>query len=183
MEASDYPLTVKTTLQKVMGARIIGEREESPLGIFKEILINPDNGSILAIALLISKKVISTKDIRKWDLEGIKVTDESVIISPEEIVKLAEVGIRRAKLFGKTVETCSGKPLGIITDVLFDTDIDQILKIYVSKKFLFFTLEKRVLDFKKIFKITEEKVVVEDDLCAEKEPATEILSVKERAAA
>jgi len=178
LEASDYPLTVKTTLQKVMGARIIGEREESPLGIFKEILINPDNGSIL-----ISKKVISTKDIRKWDLEGIKVTDESVIISPEEIVKLAEVGIRRAKLFGKTVETCSGKPLGIITDVLFDTDIDQILKIYVSKKFLFFTLEKRVLDFKKIFKITEEKVVVEDDLCAEKEPATEILSVKERAAA
>lgn len=166
-----------------MGTKIIGEREESPLGIFKEILINPENGSILAIALLISKKVISTKDIRKWDIEGIKVADESAMISPEEIVKLAEIGIKKSELFNKPVETCSGKQLGIITDVLFDTDADQILKIYVSRKFLFFTLEKRILDFNQIFKITEEKVIVKDDLCAEKEPATEILSAKERAAA
>jgi len=174
---------VKTTLQKVMGSKIIGEREEQPLGIFKEILINPENGSILAIAMLISKKVISVRDIRKWDLEGIKISDEEAIIQPEEIVKLGEIGVKKARIFGKPVETSSGKFLGVITDVLFDTDVGQIMKIYISRKFLFFTLEKRVIDFRQIVEITEESIIVKDDIGTEKEPATEVLSAQERAAA
>lgn len=169
------------TFLKTVGLPVISEQAEGPVTLMKEPLISPEDGGILAIGLVGSKKVISVRDIRKWDLEGIKITDETAIIDRDELLKLSEFSPAQTKIFTKDVIQEDGTLLGLVHDFVFDTEIGQLVQLYVVKKvFLFFTVEKRIIDYREIIEITEDAIVVKNDLRGEKESIKEFLELRDK---
>jgi len=171
---------MKTTFLKTIGLPIISEQAEGQVASMKEVLINPESGGILAIGLIGSPKVISICDVRKWDLSGIKITDETAIIDRSELFKLSQFHPAETKVFAKEVVQENGTSLGLVHDFVFDTDIGQLTQLYVVKKtFIFFTVEKRIINYREIVEIKQDEVIVKDRLAGEKEGIREFLEFRE----
>ncbi len=169
------------TFLKTIGLPIISEQAEGPVAFMKEVLINPENGGILAIALVGSKKVISITDVRKWDLSGIRIIDETAIIEREELIKLSEFTPGHTKIFAKEVIKEDETSLGMVHDFVFDTEVGQLTQIYVVKKMLlFFTVEKRIIDYREIVEIKEDEIIVKDRLAGKKESIKEFLELRDK---
>lgn len=144
----------------------------------KDILIDPENGGVLGIALLMSKKIVAPIDIRSWTIEGVKVVDESAIIERDEIIRLHDFSKDRVRIFAKPVMKEDGKILGIVHDFVIDTEVGQLKQIYVAKKLLFFTLEKRIIDYREIIEIKEDRIIVKNDLAESKQSIKDFFALK-----
>ncbi len=147
----------------------------------KEPLVNPEDGAILAISVIGSRQVVSIRDIIKWTFSGIKINDETSIIDREELIKLSQFSPRHTQLFAKEVYKEDGTFLGLVHDFVFDTNVGQLTQIYVLKKFLaFFTIEKRIIDYREIIEIKEDQVIVKNDLLEKAEKIKDFLAMRRK---
>lgn len=171
---------MKLTFLKAVGTPIVSEQAEEPVALLRDVLINPESGAILAIGIFLSKKIIPTTDIREWTHECIKIVDETAITDREELIKLASFKPKSTKIFGKEVYKEDGKFMGFVEDFVFDTDVGQLTQIYAVKKFLFISLEKRIISFKDIVKIEENKIIVKKDIREAKDLIRDFLSLRDK---
>jgi len=168
------------TFLKTIGLPIISEQAEGPVAFMKEVLINPETGAIMAISLVGSKKVISIADIRQWSMSGIRIVDETAIIDRSELIKLSEFSEEKVRIFAKQVTKEDGRVLGIVHDFVVDTQVGQLTQLYVVKKAFFFTVEKRIIDYREIVEILEDTVIVKNDLSGKKERIEEFFELRDK---
>ncbi len=172
---------MKLTFVKAVGIPVISEQAEGPVALMKETLINPEDGGVLAVSLIGSKQVISVRDIRKWSPEGVKVVDETSLIDREELIKLSEFSQVHTQIFAKEVYKEDGTLLGLVHDFVFDTNVGQLTQIYVVKKLLFFfTVEKRIIDYREIIEIQEERIIVKDKLLEKAKKIQDFLAMRKK---
>jgi len=172
---------MKMTFLKTIGLPIISEQAEGPVAFMKEVLINPETGAVMAISLVGSKKVISIADIRQWSMSGIRIVDETAIIDRSELIKLSEFSEEKVRIFAKQVAKEDGRVLGIVHDFVVDTQVGQLTQLYVVKKaFFFFTVEKRIIDYREIVEILEDTVIVKNDLSGKKERIEEFFELRDK---
>ena len=106
------------------------------------------------------------------------VVDESALIDRDELVRLKGHTKEETSIFSKPVFKKDGKFLGVVHDFVIDTDVGQLLKIYVVKKFLIIPLEKRIIDFREIVEVKEDRIIVKNDLAESKESVADFFALR-----
>ncbi|MBU1018898.1 MAG: hypothetical protein ABII07_05860 [Patescibacteria group bacterium] len=166
-----------STLSQTVGLPIISEQAEGPVALIKDILIDPNNGGVTGVAILMSKKIVATSDIRSWTPEGIKVVDETAIIERSEIIK------QQISILGHAVFDKNEKFLGIVHDFVVDTEVSQLKQIFVKKSIIFIPIEKRIIDYRDIVEILPDRIVVKNGLAPSKEKVRAFVAMKKMTAA
>ncbi len=153
-----------------IGIPVIADDLKAPVGFVKDFIINTENGKIMAF--IINKKqnlVVSEQDISGFEFfPRIKTVD--AMIEGKEIVRVYDVQKKGLFIVKNRVFTENGKYLGICEDFSYDDNSFQLKKLFVSRRFLhFFKLDERIIAIEEIVVVKRNKIVVKDDLLAEKQ--------------
>lgn len=163
------------TFRKTLGLPIREVIQKNVFGIVRDIIVNPNNGLILALAVAPGQKVLPVQDIQKITRKAILVADQEALAEPGDIVRIAEVLRLQTPILRNKVFTVSGQFLGRVIDFEFQTKGMLLTKINVAKKFLFFKLESKIISQQQIITIKPTKIIVRDA----KIPAAAVLSKKD----
>lgn len=141
-------------------------------------IINPNNlkieGFYCADAYDRKRQLVLVhRDIREVLTAGLVVDDHSVLVEPEELVRLHKTMQLNFELIGKAVFTEQGKKLGKVSDYATEPESMLIKKLYVTQ-----TLMKSLtggslsIDRTQIIEITNRKIIVREPLLPLKAGAT-----------
>lgn len=141
-----------------------------------QAIINPNNLKIEGFYCVDSfdrkrQLVLVPRDIREVLPQGLVVDDHSVLVEPEELVRLSKVMRLNFDLIGKAVVTDQGKRMGKVNDYATDQESLIIKKLYVTQ-----TLLKNLtggsisIDRTQIVEITNRKIVVREPTIPLKSP-------------
>lgn len=141
-----------------------------PLTTVKDVLIDPENGKLLALIVNVNKNlVVVPMDIISWH-DSIHIHHHDNIVEANEVLRVAEVMGSGIHIFGNKVETKGGKLLGKVFDFSIGSEDLVLKKIYVAKEFLgLVRFESRIIPSRNIIEILPNKIVVENDLQTVKE--------------
>jgi uncharacterized protein YrrD len=150
---------MKRIWSEIVGTPIFVARTDRAVGRLNGAFINPETGQIIAY-LVGFGRVLSPVDIDRWDPQVVRVSSNDVLVSPLEILRLEEFGLKRTLFMSKTVWTKESKFIGRLRDFTIDTATDFLVNFRVSKRFLWFEWGERILTFDKIFSIEKNRIIV-----------------------
>lgn len=143
---------------------ILSRNKISTLARIKSVIIDPETGKILSVAISKSKdKLISFSDL-VWsaDEKVFFVLDEDVIFDRKDLVR-SDFILHEGSYFNKQkVVTESGKKLGQLNDFEIDITLGMLTQISVRKRILFFGI-RRLIARKFILEVKPRKILVEDN--------------------
>lgn len=147
---------------KLINLPLAAEDTLSKIGTIRQIFVDHENGHILGFLLakgfFSPAKVITIKDIKYWDLNGLVTETEENIVNIDDIVRIKKIFENEINLFDIPAETESGKKLGTVNNFLIDTDAEMIVKYYLEDLFG----DMRVMPADKVIKI-DKKIIFADD--------------------
>jgi len=149
---------------KIIGLSIASIEEKSKVGEILQLVIDPKNGSLLGFlvrsgGIFSQSKALSVVDIREWDPNGLVIGSVNHIVPVDEIVRLKEIVDQKLVILGLKAQTESGKNLGVIENLLIDTDTLTVAKYYIKNILLG---DERVFPSNRVIKI-DKTVVFQDD--------------------
>lgn len=151
---------MKKLWSQMSGMSVRLSEEERNLGALNGVFVNPETGQIIAFLVGFSN-VLAPVDIAKWDTESITIHDSDALVSPFDITRIKEFGVKRSYFLGKQVRSAiSGANFGKIRDFLFESTTCSILQFTVSKGFLGIHWGERIFPYKDIKEITEKAVIL-----------------------
>ncbi len=142
-----------------------------------QAIINPNNLKIEGFYCVDSfdrkrQLVLVQRDIRETLPAGLVIDDHSVLVEPEELVRLKKVMDLRFELIGKHVVSDRGKKMGKVNDYATEPDSMTIKKLYVTQTLLKnLTGGSLSIDRTQIVEITNKKIVVREPTVPFKSPA------------
>ena len=150
--------------KKLIGLPIAAVDTQSKVGEINQILIDPNNGNLLGFlvssgGIFSPKKVLSVTDIREWDPNGIVTESINNLVEAAEIVRIKEILSRKIILLGMRAKTESGKGLGVVEDLLIDTDGQCVAKYYLKD----LLGDARIFTADKVVKI-DKQIIFSDDV-------------------
>ena len=153
-----------------IGSPIIADDIKAPVGILRDFVVDSTKGKI--VALVLNKRrnlIVAEQDITGYEFFP-RIKSDDCIIEGIDVVRVYEVQKTGLFLIGNSVYTEKGKYLGICEDFSFDDMEFRIKKIFVSRKILhFFSIEDRIIPVEDIVEVKKNKIIVKDDLLAEKQ--------------
>ncbi len=164
VEYSDYMLTSYQYVYKAF----VFTPDTISVGRLMDFVINPDSG-IFEMAWIKTDTgmcLLSFHDIYRWTEEGIFIKNTEALHQPSDLPRIKkvlnkEVPILKASVFLSETNTY----LGCVIDFSFDTIFPRLLAITVKRGFLFWT-KKRIINAKKIVKITNKGLFIKDGIVA-----------------
>lgn len=154
--------------KKLLGLPLAAEDALSRIGTLKQIVIDPENGQVLgflvATGFLLPTKIISTMDIRFWDKNGLVTEYEENLVPYDEIVRIKNIVEQNINLLEMSAETENGKALGVVEDILIDTDNAVVVKYYLCD----LLGKSRIFSAEKVLRI-DKKIIFSDDEATLKE--------------
>lgn len=134
-----------------------------------DIVINPDDGNVLAFTIEPKKvfslpKVISPKDIWQFSVRGIIIKDDNSIINVNEIVRVEDVLSNKIEIIKSKVYTEGDKYLGRVKDFVINTNFFCLDRIYIEKPFIKGLLDEGLsIPRQNIVSIEKNKIIVKND--------------------
>lgn len=149
--------------RKLIGLPVAAMDTQSKIGEIRQILVDPENGRLLGFeiatgGILNPKKILATTDIRDWDPNGIVTASIDNLVESKEVVRIKEVLDRKIFLIGMKAKTESGKGLGMVEDLLIDTDTECVAKYYLKD----LLGKARILTADKVIKIDRQIIFADD---------------------
>lgn len=138
---------------------VLSEDKEHSLGRLNGLFMNPETGQIIAFLVGLTR-VLSPVDIEKWGKEFIQISTKEAIVSPTDILRIQEYGLRRSYLNGKCVHSKSNKHLGKVRDFTINTRSNSVLSFDSSKRFLGIEWNKRLFQIKDISEVTDKAILL-----------------------
>ncbi len=150
--------------KNTIGKRVVEMAGLAKIAVIKNIIVDPDNGNVLALSLgkkntFGKEQVVSLKDITEFYSDGVLVRDHDSIVDADEIIKVKNVLDKKTNLFGSKVSTQNGDYLGFLEDFIFDTDMMFLATITTRKKF---SSEKRIINADRIMTILPGRIIIRD---------------------
>ncbi|MBI2634426.1 PRC-barrel domain-containing protein [Candidatus Peregrinibacteria bacterium] len=149
--------------------RIIGtpifEDGPRPLTTVKDMVIDPENGKVLALVVSLTRKLIIVPiDIESWH-DAVKVHSGDAITEARDVMRVDVVMKSGIHVFRSRVVTKGGKFLGKVYDFSIDSNLMVLHKLYVARGFLgLVKFESRIIPYDNILEILPGKIIVKDDL-------------------
>jgi len=145
----------------------------SPLALIQNIIIDPENGKILAFVIK-GSRIIVPFDVERLNA-GLFIADRDHIVPMDDVLRVHEVSQMRIDFIGARVITERTKQfLGRTVDYEIDTTHMMLTNIHVAKIFFFFRFQERIISYKNIVRVDKHTIIVKD---------TKELTVKEKAPA
>ena len=151
--------------KKIIGLPIASIEEESKVGEILQLVIDPKDGALLGFLVrsgnvFSQSKALSVVDIREWDPNGLVIGSINHIVPTDEIVRLKEIIDNKTIILGLKAQTESGKNLGVIENLLIDTEAQMVEKYYTKN---IITGDERVFSANSVIKI-DKHVIFQDDV-------------------
>ena len=173
-----YKTSMKRQWSAITGSPITTSENGKVLGRLNGVFMNPETGQIIAFLAGLAH-VISPIDIEQWQNDYIQIKDKDALVTPEDILRIQEFGLRRTFLNTKTVRSKSGKRLGKVHDFTIETRLDSIISIDVSRVFLWWEWNKRTYSYMDISEVTESAIILrlepdDPDAIKRQQPAPQV---------
>ncbi|MDX9970438.1 MAG: PRC-barrel domain-containing protein [Candidatus Gracilibacteria bacterium] len=153
-----------------IGSPIIADDIKAPVAILRDFVVDCEKGKI--VALVVNKRrnlIVTEQDISGYEFFP-RIKGDDCIIEGVDVVRVYEIQKKGLFLIGNRVVTEKGKYLGVCEDFSFDDTEFRIKKIFVSRRILhFFSVEDRIIPLEDIVEVKKSKIIVKDDLVAEKQ--------------
>lgn len=150
---------MKKMWSQISGMPVALPESGGTLGKLNGAFIHPETGAIIAFLVGFSRVLVPV-DIEKWSKDSLTISDEDVLISPFDILRIEQFGFRRTYFLGKKVKSKKGYRYGTIKDFTLNTTTSSLLTFEVSKGFFWMTWGKRIFSWKDIFEITESAIIL-----------------------
>lgn len=140
--------------------------DEARVGTIADVLIHPDTGELVGFWVqpngwLAPRRALSSRDVVSYDANAIVINATDALVDPAEIHPFKIFSERHDHWLGKPVVTESGERLGRVANLVINTDLELLAKLYVSS-FLPFGTE-RVIARADIVKVTKRLITVRGD--------------------
>lgn len=160
--------TIKLMLieaKKIIGLPIAAIEEESKVGEILQLIIEIETGVLLGFLVrgggfFSEFKALSVVDIREWDPNGLVIASKNNIVSVDEIVRFKEIIDQKNIIIGMKAQTENAKSLGVIDNLLIDTETLTVAKYYVKN---ILPADERVFPANCVVKIENHIVIFQDD--------------------
>ncbi len=146
---------------EVVGMPVVGQHRDGTISAVKDIVVDHERGSVLAVKVLRWNKYISWIDILSWN-GHVSVADDSVLVDLDDLVRTKEVVEQKIGFTGKRVMTQGGEFVGFLHNFSFDTSSGRLKSIVVSKIFLFWKYATKNIAAQEIVEVTNKAVVIKD---------------------
>ncbi len=157
------------------------------LGRVVSWVVSPRDQRIAALLLdrtfpLQKWPVIVPADIAEYGPRMIIARSQGVVIASQEVVGLPELIKQKITFTGFQAETTSGKVLGKINDLIFDTTTSRIQKYYVRPHgFAGAIRNELILAANKVLNIQKHRLIFSDDVASpESVPARKSTQITQR---
>lgn len=150
---------MKQAWSNLSGLPITLTESERPLGRLNGVFMNPENGQIIAFLVGISRVLVPV-DIEYWNHDHLQVASNEALVSPYEILRIQDYGMRRCFINNKSVRSKSGARFGKLQDFIIDTQTSSIVSFSTSKGFMGFKWDRRLFSTKDISKVTENSIIL-----------------------
>jgi sporulation protein YlmC with PRC-barrel domain len=152
--------------KQIAGSKVF-DSEGQPVGRLARVILDPDNGQILAFELIKrSPKYLSPRDLVSWKKNYLILGQNYEIHSGEDLIRLQKV-LRsgRVDIIGRKVRTESGTYVGIVTDCSLHTNHYVLASITTQKSFLgLWYYDTRLIHQSQIVEIKPRQIIVRDSL-------------------
>jgi sporulation protein YlmC with PRC-barrel domain len=156
----------------LINKQIRSTQDASFLGRVADLIIDPENGKLLALKLrskIFQPKIICTIDIQGYTPLFLVAKDDSVVVSAEEVIRVKNVIDKKIMIIGNKVKTEAGKKLGICEDILIDTSTCMIIKFYVKASTMLGPLQPDlIIPSSRVVRIDRDAIVVKENGAKEK---------------
>ena len=149
---------------KLIGKNIIESLTLHKVGTTGSIIIDPDNGQVLAF--IVAKKyfwevpmILTMQDVSEAYLDGLMVRGVDSIVPVDEVARVKKIFGEKVFLLKSKVFTQNGDRIGNIEDFIFDTVDGHLATIVVKKRF---STERRIINANRIISIDRHGVTIRD---------------------
>ncbi len=156
-------------ISEVMGAQLVDFEHRQNLGEIINWVINSETRQISTFLVkpcgwLVRPLAVATLDVVEYGPKMVVIKNKSALVAPATILHLPKLIKNRHRVMGSPVVTQSGKRLGIVEDILFETLDATIQKIYVHPGFLkMMHRPDIIIGIDKVIAIETKRIVVQDN--------------------
>jgi len=152
--------------KQVVGSKVF-DSEGQPVGRLARVIIDPDNGRILAFELFRKgEKYLSPRDVISWKKNYLILGQQYEIHHAADLIRLDKLlHSRYVDLLGRQVRTASGTALGQVTDYSLHCEHFMLASITAQKSYfgLWFS-DARLIHQSSIIEIKPRQIIVRDAL-------------------
>lgn len=151
---------------EIINTDVFSVKEQRVLGKVRNIVIDPASGNFMALKIYgkgIKKDrcLISSLEIKHLDGDIIIVDSEDTVETKEDLPKPYEIMKSRVFILGCKVFDDANILLGKVFDFALDTNVDQMTRIYVTRKGLMgFLGSTLIISYLQILEIKKGKIIV-----------------------
>lgn len=155
---------VERLYSKIVGTPVYEDGGERPMTTVRDVVIDPENGKLVAFVVNISKNLVITPiDVLSWT-EVIRVHNNDAIVVADEVLRIEQVMAKHVSIFHNKVYTKSDEYLGKVNDFSVDSNVMMLQKLYLSKGFLgLIRYQSRIVSAKNILEILPDRIVIKDE--------------------
>lgn len=152
---------------EIIGTNIYLFQEHALAGQVNEILVSPQDGSILGLFLfdpvVKRERIIPTSEIISFSAKGILVKGYDSLTDVEDLIKVKEVLDQKNKIIKSPVYTKSGKRVGKVSEATINIKNFSLDRLYVTPVFRIKYLAKDlIIPSSKIEAILPKKIIIAD---------------------
>jgi len=171
------------SFSNIVGSPIFAEGNIRPLTTVKNLVIDPENGKLVALVTDVHRnRIVSYMDIISWG-RVVKVHDGDSIIDGNDVIKVEKLQKEGFEMIGAKVETKKGEVLGKVYNYYMNTSIMNLQRICTAKGFLgLLRYETRVISAGDIIEMKRGKIIVKNNFGVVKVEANQQVALEDAAA-
>lgn len=156
-------------ITSILRAKLVDWENSQTIGEVADWIVDPDHKKISALVIkspgLFKKNfMVATIDIVEYGPGMVIVRNQNAVVPASEIAGLDKLLKSKQKIINSPVKTQSGKHLGQVEDLLFETTDSTIQKIYIRPRMIdLFKSADLIIGVDKIISITPQYIIVQDD--------------------
>jgi sporulation protein YlmC with PRC-barrel domain len=151
---------------QLIGLPVFDELSPSPVALVQDVLVDPENGKILAF-LVKNDHAIVPYDIERLSTSGLYISDKDRILPITDVLRVFEVFKMKIGIIGARVVTDKKKTyIGRAVDYEVDTSTMSLIRLHTAKTYFFFRFQERIIPFKSIISIGREIIKVKESTSA-----------------
>lgn len=151
-------------LSTVIGRPVISHRDGRRVTNVAGVVGDSTTAKVVAYRVSNGPGLVSTTDILAYLDEGLVVADGDAIQPEDELIRVKRLADKRTGFLGLKVFTEQGKRLGVVDDVLIETDGHFLVRLHVRPSFparLF--ARERIIPRERVIRMNHREVVVRYD--------------------
>lgn len=158
-----------TPISEVVGAKLVDLEGSQTIGEIIDWVIDPGALKISALVVKLpglfkGQAVVTTIDVVEYGPGMVVIRNANAVVPPSEVAGLKQLIKSKYRVIKSRVETQSGKLLGNVEDLVFETTDSTLQKIYIKPGVL--DMIRRpdiIIGADKIIRIEPQRIVVQDD--------------------